>query len=132
MPTPLDQHDSGNKLFPAASSIQAVGGLVAVVVGVSAITALAVAAMAFISNGKDANSMIPLATAAFGVISAVVGAYLGIKIGTDQSASSAQDAKEANAKLTAVQGFIPAEHQEDAQKAAAVAVSNVVPPKSGA
>jgi apolipoprotein N-acyltransferase len=109
---------SGNKILPSAESIQSIGGLVAVIIGVLAITALAISTMAFIDSGKDANSMIPLATAAFGVISAIVGAYLGIKIGTDQSKGLTHDANEAHAKLAAVQAFVPANQQDDAQQAA--------------
>jgi hypothetical protein len=107
----------GNKLLPSAESIQSIGGLVAVVIGVLAITALAISTMAFVDGGKDANTMIPLATSAFGVISAVVGAYLGIKIGTDQSKGLAKDASEAHAKLSAVQALVPADQQQAAQQA---------------
>jgi hypothetical protein len=103
-----------NKVLPTAESIQSIGGLVAVVTGVLAITGLAIATMAFIDSGKDANTMIPLTTAAFGVISAVVGAYLGIKLGTDQSKGLAQDVSEAHVKLAAMQSLVPEEKQEEA------------------
>ena len=116
-----------NKLFPTAESIQSIGGLVAVVAGVFAITALAISTMAFIDSGKDANTMIPLTTAAFGVISAVVGAYLGIKIGTDQSKGLAEDASQAHAKLSAVQALVPADKQQAAQQA----IKNVEAEKGG-
>jgi hypothetical protein len=82
---PPDCKRSRNRVLPSAASIRTVAGLVAVGFGVLAITVLAVATMAFVDSGKDATTLIPLTTAAFGVISAVVGAYLGIKIGTDQS-----------------------------------------------
>lgn len=108
---------TGNRWLPSAESIQSIAGLVAVVVGVVAITALAISTMAFIGSDKDANTIVPLSTAAFGVISAIVGAYLGIKIGTDQSKTFAQDAGQAHARLAAVQGFIPADKQHEAQVA---------------
>ena len=114
-----------NRVLPTAASIQSIGGLVAVVIGVLAVTGLAVATMAFISSGKDANSMIPLSTAAFGVISAIVGAYLGIKIGTDQSKGLAQDASEAHARLAAYAGFVDTDKQDEAQQAAQQAASAV-------
>jgi hypothetical protein len=104
--------------LPNAASIQSIGGLVAVVFGVSAITVLAIVTMVFVESGKDANTLIPLSTAAFGVISAIVGAYLGIKIGTDQTKTVAQDASQAHAKLSAMQGFVPAAQQQEAQRAA--------------
>lgn len=73
-----------NKVLPSAESIQSAGALVSVVIGVLAITGLAIATMAFIDSDKDATTLVPLSTAAFGVISAIVGAYLGIKIGTER------------------------------------------------
>jgi hypothetical protein len=109
--------DNKNKVLPSAASIQSIGGLVAVVVGVVAITALALSTMAFIGSDKDANTVVPLSTAAFGVISAIVGAYLGIKIGTDQSKTFAEDASQAHARLSAVQPFIPPDKQHEAQAA---------------
>ena len=109
---------SGNKVFPTAESIQSIGGLVAVVVGVGAITCLAIVTMALVDGHKEvANTLIPLTTSAFGVISAVVGAYLGIKIGTDQSKGLAEDASKAHATLAAVQALVPAEKNDELQKA---------------
>jgi hypothetical protein len=99
--TDVSQRAHKNTLLPSAESIMSVGGLVSVVVGVAAITVLAVATMAFIDSGRDATILVPLSTSAFGVISAIVGAYLGIKIGTDQSRSIAADASQAHATLTA-------------------------------
>jgi hypothetical protein len=117
-----------NKVLPAAESIRSIGGLVVVVIGVLAVTTLAIVTMALIRSGKDANSMIPLATTAFGVISAVVGAYLGIKIGTDQSATFAQDANRAHAQLGALQRFIPEDQHDEAERAAAHAAGLVSKP----
>jgi hypothetical protein len=118
---PQSPQPERNRILPSAESIQSIGGLVAVVVGVLAVTSLAIATMVFVNSGSDANTLIPLTTSAFGVISAVVGAYLGIKIGTDQSKGLAQDASQAHAKLAAVQGFVPAEQQKEAREAAASA-----------
>lgn len=107
---------SGNRVLPSAESIRSIGGLVSVVVGVVAITALAIATMAFIDSGKDASTLVPLSTAAFGVISALVGAYLGIKIGTDQSKDIAEGATKAADKLAAVHDQLDAERGGDPQK----------------
>ncbi len=101
--TDASQTPDKNKLLPTAQSIMSVGGLVSVIVGVTAITILAVATMAFIDSGRDATILVPLSTSAFGVISAIVGAYLGIKIGTDQSRSIAAEASQAHATLAASQ-----------------------------
>jgi uncharacterized integral membrane protein len=112
-----------NKVFPSSESIRAVGALIAVVIGVLAVTALAIATMAFIDSGKDANSEIPLATAAFGVISAVVGAFLGIKIGTDQSKTFADAASQAREQLAAVKAVVPANLKDEVNRAAGEASS---------
>lgn len=119
---------SQNEVLPTAESIRSVGGLVVVVIGVMAVTALAITTMAPIRSGKDANSMIPLATAAIGVISAVVGSYLGIKIGTDQSATFAEDANRAHAQLGALKQFVLANRQDDADRAIADAAASVSKP----
>jgi hypothetical protein len=103
----------GNRLLPSAESIRSIGGLVSVVIGVFAITVLAVATMAFVDSGRDANTMIPLATAAFGVISALVGAYLGIKIGTDQSKVVAESASQGADRLAAMQDKRDAERHDN-------------------
>lgn len=100
-----DEDDKGknqrvkNSFFPTAESIRTVGALVAVVIGVLAVTILAIVTMAFIDSGTNANTIIPLSTAAFGVISAIVGAYLGIKIGTDQSKDLAKEVSKAHTTL---------------------------------
>lgn len=109
--------DGKRRILPAADSIQSVGGLLSVLVGVIAITSLALVTMLVI-NKDNSGAIIPLVTSAFGVISAIVGAYLGIKIGTDQNASFAQKANESTARLAAVQQYVP-----DAEKPAATAAA---------
>lgn len=123
-PKPAARVDS-KRTLPSADNIKTIGGLVAVAIGVLAITTLAIATMAFIDSGKDATTLVPLSTAAFGVISTLVGAYLGIKIGTDQSKSLAQDASQAHAnasqaqaKLAAIQGYVDPARAHEAQEAA--------------
>lgn len=114
---------SSNRFLPSAESIQSIGGLVAVVIGVTSVTLLAIVTMAFIGSDHDANTLVPLSTAAFGVISAVVGAYLGIKIGTDQSKGLAEDASQAHAKLAAVTAFVAPDQQQAAAQAATAAAA---------
>jgi len=119
------QNAGGNRFLPTADSIRTIGGLVVVAIGVLAITILAVTTMAFIGSDKDGNTIVPLSTAAFGVISTIVGAYLGIKIGTDQTKTLAQSASEAHARLSAIQPFVPADKQAEAQDAGQKAVDRV-------
>lgn len=107
-PSKTTSEAARNKILPSAESIQSAGALVSVVIGVLAITVLAIATMALIGSGKDATTLVPLSTAAFGVISAVIGAYLGIKIGTDHSKELARGANDAVDKLTALHDKIQA------------------------
>jgi hypothetical protein len=104
-------------------SIRTIGGLVAVVAGIVAVAGLAIGTMAFIDSSADSKSLIPLATSAFGVISAMVGAFVGIKIGTDQSKGFAKDASEAHAQVGALKTMVP--DKEAADKAATEAVQAV-------
>ncbi len=62
----------------SAEALKLVGGLVALAVGL--LVLCLIAAGAFIADPGHAGS---IATAAFGVIGSIVGAYFGVKIGTD-------------------------------------------------
>jgi guanyl-specific ribonuclease Sa len=81
-----------------ADSIKTIGGLVAVVVGV-----LAVLTIALVAIFEDSNSAATIASAAAGVIATIVGAYFGLKVGTDQTktANEAQKAEAAKAQVYA-------------------------------
>jgi hypothetical protein len=105
---------SSNKFFPSADSIKTIGALVVVAIGVLTITVLAIATMAFIASDRDGNTIVPLSTAAFGVISTIVGAYLGVKIGTDQTRTLAESANQAHARLGVMQAYVPEEKREEA------------------
>jgi hypothetical protein len=68
-----------------AADVKLVGGLVALAVGVVAVALLAGGAL--IAAPGDAAT---IATAAFGVIGSIVGAYFGVKIGTDGTQKAVQ------------------------------------------
>jgi hypothetical protein len=74
------------------NSIKAVGGLIAVVCGTVLVASLAAFTITRLGS-KEADSAVAIASSAFGVISAVVGAYLGIKITADTSARAGEEAK---------------------------------------
>jgi hypothetical protein len=77
-----------------SGSIRAIGGLIAVVVGVTAVTGLAIVTLTQLeSSNKD--SIVAITSSAFGIISAVVGAYLGIKISSETNAKASDEAKNA-------------------------------------
>jgi hypothetical protein len=75
-----------------AEGIKSIGGLIAVVVGITAVTALTIVTLTRLDN-KD--SAVAVTSSAFGIISAVVGAYLGIKISSDNAANADEEVKKA-------------------------------------
>jgi hypothetical protein len=78
--------------------IKTIGGLTAVVVGVAAVGAIAIVALI---KGTDTSATI--ASSAGGVIATIVGAYFGVKVGSDQSkaAIEGQHAEAAKAQVYA-------------------------------
>jgi len=80
--------DAGN-----SETVRRLGGLIAVVVGVIAVTALAIVTLTQLGDEKD--SLVAVTTSAFGIISAVVGAYLGIKITGDTADKATREVKNA-------------------------------------
>lgn len=95
-----------------SNSIKSISGLIAIGTGITAVTALTIVTLTQLGpNNKD--SIVAVTTSAFGIISAVVGAYLGIKVSGEQSSNVAagaqreadvaqHDAHVANSKLLAV------------------------------
>ena len=76
-----------------AERVKTIGGLVAVGIGVIAVATIAIYAIC--KNGEDAAT---IASASGGVIASIVGAYFGVKIGSDQSKSAQNGLKEEAAK----------------------------------
>lgn len=74
-------------------TVKALSGLIAVVAGVTAVAALAIVTLSQLSDESD--SVVAVTTSAFGVISAVIGAYLGIKMSTDATEQLGQQAETA-------------------------------------
>jgi hypothetical protein len=66
--------------------IRTVGGLIAVMIAIGAVVTVFIVAVSLNTDLKP-ESVVALATAGFGVISAVVGAYLGIKISSENNAA---------------------------------------------
>lgn len=73
---------------------QSIGGLIVVVTGIAAVTVLTIVTMTQLS-GSHQDSIVAVTTSAFGIISAVVGAYLGIKISSETNANATSEAKDA-------------------------------------
>jgi uncharacterized protein YacL len=76
-----------------ADQIKEIGGLVAVIVGIVAVAGIA--AGAFIVNSDTATA---LAGSTIAVIGSIVGAYFGVKIGSDQTRNAIEAQREEAAK----------------------------------
>ena len=85
-----------------SESIKAVAGLIAVVAGVVAVTIIAGAAIS-----KDSQTASTIATACAGIIGSICGAYLGMKIGSDQSKGAAEAHREQAAKAEVYALHVP-------------------------
>ncbi|HEV2791154.1 MAG TPA: hypothetical protein VGV69_07640 [Solirubrobacterales bacterium] len=96
--------DTSTRTIPAADGkgkedgafsdkLKTVGGLTAVTVGVIAVLAIAIAAIV-----QNSDTAATIASSAGGVIATIVGAFFGVKIGTDQSKTAQNSQKEEAAK----------------------------------
>lgn len=134
-PTPGDnaQQPPKNHIWPSSDSIKAVGGLLAVAFAVLAVTTIAITTEFLLKSGANGQTLVPVATAAFGVISTVAGAYFGVKVGADTAQKATEQAtagatqathaavqgtREASARVAAIEQFIPAERLDEARAAA--------------
>jgi hypothetical protein len=84
---------TGGKPEGRAEALKLIGGLVAVAIGVAALAVIACIGMGFVKT--DNPSVVSIATGSFGVIGTIVGAYFGVKIGTDNTKNALDATKEA-------------------------------------
>lgn len=73
--------EAGDGRLVSEESLRAITGLVAVVAGIVAVGALTVVTVELVGVGKDGNTeaTVAITTAAFGIVSTTITAYLGIK-----------------------------------------------------
>jgi len=100
---------------PLAERIRVIGGLVAVGIGVLAVTLITIVAL--IVGGETAAT---IASASSGVIASIVGAFFGVKVGTDQTKNAADGERRQAAKTAVFAAHLP---REDAEKVLALADS---------
>lgn len=81
-----------------SEKVRTIGGLLAVVAGV-----LAVGTISIVAVVKGTSTAANIASASGGVIATIVGAYFGVKVGSDQSraANSSERAEAAKAQVYA-------------------------------
>jgi hypothetical protein len=86
--------DGKGSATASAENIKSIGGLIALVVGITAVTGLTIVTLTQLGSGSK-SSAVAVTSSAFGIISAVVGAYLGIKISSDNTANAGDEATKA-------------------------------------
>jgi hypothetical protein len=74
--------------------LKAVGGLITVCFGIFAVMALSIFTIILLGSGNQ-QSVVAVSSSALGIISAMVGAYLGIKISSETNAKAGEEAKHA-------------------------------------
>lgn len=87
-----------------AESIKLIGGLVAVGIGTLVVGAIAVIALL-----KGGDTAATVSSAAGGVIATMVGAYFGVKVGSDQTKSALDGQKAEAAKAQAFAAHVPSD-----------------------
>jgi hypothetical protein len=91
-----------------AESLKLIGGLVAV--GIGTIVVGAIAVIALLKGGDTAATV---SSSAGGVIATMVGAYFGVKVGSDQTKSALDGQKAEAAKAQAFAAHVPSDKADD-------------------
>ncbi len=103
-----------------SDKVKTIGGLVAVAVGVCVVGVIAVIALI-----KDSDTAATIASSAGGVIATVVGAYFGVKVGSDQSRTAIEAQREEAAKAQIYAAHLPPDQAEDVLRIANETVGNI-------
>jgi hypothetical protein len=99
----------GNAQEPEGlAKIRTIGGLVAVLAG-----ALIVGAIAIVAIAVDPGDAATIASAAGGVIATIVGAFFGLKIGSDQTKTASENQKVEAAKAQVFAAHLPPDEAKD-------------------
>jgi len=107
---------------------RAIGGLLAISLGVLLVAAIAVVAM--VLARQSPNDVASIAAASFGVIGSIVGAYFGVKIGNDRSRDAQTGERAEAAKAQAFALHVPEDKVAEAQGDARRLTREAAPPGS--
>jgi len=103
----IDEPSPPRPPLTGTEALKLIGGLVVVCTGLGVLAAIATIAM-FLVKGTS-SEIVAIATSAFGVIGTVVGAYFGLKIGTDGTQTAVAGLKDEAAKAQAFAAHVPKE-----------------------
>jgi uncharacterized protein YacL len=90
------------------AKVKTIGGLVAVGLGLLVVGVIAVVALI-----KDTSTASTIASSAIGVVATIVGAYFGVKVGTDQSKTAMDNQKAEAAKAQVYAAHLPVDQAKD-------------------
>lgn len=110
---PIPPRNDGDPESPFPERIKVIGGLVAVGIGV-----IAVATVAIVACALDSEDAATIASAAGGVIATIVGAYFGVKAGTDRAKAAGDDTKAEAAKAQVYALYLPPDEADEVLKEA--------------
>lgn len=108
---PLESANGGNEGGDGdnwSDKVKAIGGLAAVTIGV-----VAVGVIAFVALLEGGATSATIASSAGGVIATIVGAYFGVKVGTDQGKTAMENQKAEAAKAQVFAAHLPADQAKD-------------------
>ncbi|HWO82949.1 MAG TPA: hypothetical protein VNM38_04065 [Solirubrobacterales bacterium] len=103
--------------------VKAAAGLTAVAIGVIVVGIIALAAIS-----KNTQTAATIASAAGGVIATIVGAFFGVKIGSEQSKKAQDGLKEESAKAQIYAAYLPPAEADSVTTQAQEAAENAVSP----
>jgi hypothetical protein len=115
---------TGTQSTPWSEQVRAIGGLLAVGTGVLGVVVIALVAL---SKGTQQAGTIAASTA--GVIAAIVGAYFGVKIGSDQTKSAVEGERRQAAKATVLAAHIDPARADDVLAVAEATAKGQPPPE---
>ena len=118
----------------SAELMRIVTGLVAVVAGIIAVVALTLVTVTLLPVSKNGEATVAITTAAFGIVSTVVTAYLGIKATANTSsrvASAAAEVAESLADSRTEEEPVAQRKPSGRKKPAAARKKVAKPPKRG-
>ena len=115
---------TGPQSAPWSEQVRAIGGLLAVGTGVLGVVVIALVAL---SKGTQQAGTIAASTA--GVIATIVGAYFGVKIGSDQTKSAVEGERRQAAKATVLAAHLDPARADDVLAAAEATAKGQPPPE---
>jgi hypothetical protein len=119
-PAPAADDDRRSGGAGRAAHLRAMAALVAVLAGLLVVLLLGLVTVFLLAfrTVSDVAALVAVTASAFGIVSAVVAAYVGLKLGTDQAseATRAHEAAEAKANVFAL--HVPEIHAADVARAA--------------